>query len=248
MEGSEHDKTFLFRHKIVVVNLFLMVFILGFDPDILSLLPQTVAADYYVGVAIIASMFLELAGIWFTARMVFSHGQALYQKVPIWILLTFFPRVAVSGAIATLAIDAMRGFHFTEFFLVPIVLYAAVKEFWARMVLLNTEREKTIRPTRLQSILGDFSLVAFILVSYLAIWKVYLLETPRLMYQVMSPVNWGFDALAMAVVIYALEMPLFWEDHLKPKTQSQRLASYWSLLLPVVGLVGRLFLQSYLRS
>lgn len=248
MEGTEHEKTFFYRHKIIVMNLLVMMVIIGVDPELLLLLPQSTAADYYSGVFILFTLFLEVVSVWYTSRMLFSFPNSLFQKVPARISASFLPRVLVSGAIATLAIDVMKGFHLSEFFLIPIVLYAVSKEFWVRSVLLFTEREKTVRPNGFQVFMGDFSLFIFMITAYFAIWKVYLLESPRLMFMVMSPINWGFASLAMLGMLYSMQMPLFWEDHIKPKSDAQKRLAYLSLLLPVVALIGRFFLQSYLRE
>lgn len=248
MEGTEHEKTFFFRHKILVINLLLMAIIVGVDPEMHLRLPDNPAVDYYIGVFILFALFLEFAGIYYKSLVIFSFHSALYQKVPGILGWSFVPRVLISGVVASLAVDTMGGFAYSEFFLIPIVVYASFKEFWVRSVLFNTERERGPRPNALRTALADILLFFYIVTAYFAIWKVYFLESPRVMFLVMSPINWGFAALAFFIVLFAFEMPLLWEDHLKPKTKLQKRMAYLSLLLPVIGLLARFYLQSFMRS
>jgi hypothetical protein len=246
MEGSSHNKTFLYRYKILAVNFVLAIVIAGVDPMLLKHLPDTIDFQYYLGVGILVALFAEVVAVWYKSRLIFSFTNSLFHKVPWFIHASFVLRVGFSGIIAALALANMGALEFSEFFLIPIVLYAAVKEFWVRSVLLATEREKTVRPNAFRQVVGEIALPLFILVSYFVIWHTYLLETPRIMYLVLSPINWPFAALAFMLMLYAFEMPYFWEDHLRPKTKAQHALSFVSLLLPAIGLLVRFSLQSYL--
>lgn len=246
MEGFSNNKTFFYRYKILVVNFILAVTIAGVDPMLLHQLPDSEAFHYYLGVGIIAVLFLEIAAIWYKSRLLFSFPDALFQKVPWYIQASFVLRVGFSGLVAALALANMGALEVSEFFLIPIVLYAAVKEFWVRSVLLITEREKAVRPNALRLTISEIALPGFILVSYFAIWHTYLLETPRIMYLVMSPINWPVAAIVFMLMLFAFEMPYFWEDHLRPKSKAQHALAYASLLLPAAGLLVRFSLQSYL--
>lgn len=246
MEGFPNNKTFFYRYKILAVNFILAAFIAGVDPMLLQQLPDSPEFHYYFGVGIIVALFAEVYAIWYKSRLLFSFPDALYQKVPFHIQASFVLRVGFSGLICALALTNMGALALSEFFLILIVLYAAVKEFWVRSVLLVTEREKAVRPHSVHLALSEVALVFFILVGYFTIWHTYLLETPRIMYMVMSPINWPVAALVFGLMLYAFEMPYFWEDHLRPKSRAQHALAYASLLLPVTALLVRFYLQSYL--
>jgi len=160
----------------------------------------------------------------------------------LYIGLTFLPRLIASGAIALLALSIMGALKQSDYFLLPIILYATLKEFGVRSILLNTDREKLDRPKGARLWIGEVLLFVFIVVAYVAIWKVYLLETPHVMYIVLSPINWGFAAAAFFLIIYCFEMPYFWEEYLHDKSAMLRWMSIASVLLPVLGLLGRFFL------
>lgn len=246
MDGFSNNRTFFHRYKIFVINLLLMTIIAGVDPYLLTWIPDTEAINYYIGVGIIAILFFEIIGVWYKSRLLFSMPDALYHKIPWYIHSLFLPRVIFSGIIATLALESMGALEASEFFLIIIVLYAAAKEFWVRSVLLTTEREKSKRPTMATMVLSELAMFTFLTTSYFAIWKVYLLETPRIMYLVLSPINWPFAAIALTLLLFAFEMPYFWEDALRPKTRAQRALSFSSLLFPAFGLIIRFYLLSYL--
>jgi hypothetical protein len=245
MEGTDHEKTFMYRYKIIVVNLLLMATIVGLDPVLLQRIPESEAMNYYLGVIVFFALFLEFAGIHYKSLVIFASSLSLYRKAPFLFTVSFIPRVVFSGVVATLAVETMGGLKFTEFFLIPIVLYAAGKEFWVRKTLFSTERERGPRPNHVRTALADIFLFLFIVIAYSTAWKIYLLDSPHIMFMVMSPINWAFSALVFGLILYSFEMPLFWEDYLKPKTKLQKRLSYLSLLLPVFGLLARFYLQAF---
>jgi hypothetical protein len=246
MEGFPNNKTFFYRYKILAVNFVLAVVIAAVDPMLLQRLPDSSEFQYYLGVGIIVALFAEVYAVWYKSRLLYSFPDALYRKVPFYFHASFVPRVGFSGLIAAFALTNMGALALSEFFLILIVLYAAVKEFWVRSVLLVSDREKSIRPNAFHLAMGEIALPLFILVSYFTIWHTYLLENPRIMYMVMSPINWAVAAPVFALMLFAFEMPYFWEDHLRPKTKAQHALAYVSLLLPVIALLVRFYLQSYL--
>lgn len=237
--------TFSYRYKILVFNLLLAVIVLGFDPDWLRFIPDRPDINYYLGIFILLGVFLEFAGIWFKSRVNFSKEAALHRVTPMHIGLTFVPRVLVTGAIATLALDSMGALEMTDFFLLPLVLFATFKEFFVRSIYLDSEREKLVEPTGMRKWIGDVLLFGGIVISYVAIWKVYLLEHEHIMFAILSPINWGFAAPAFLLILFCLEMPLFYEEFLLNKPKSKRFLSFLTLLLPVLALLGRFFLIRY---
>lgn len=234
--------TFSYSYKVLVFNLLLAVIVLGFDPHWLSFLPDRPDFNYYLGIFILVGIFFEFAGIWYKSRVNFSREEALHRLTPMYIGLTFVPRVLITGAIATLALDSMGALEVSDFFLLPLVLFATFKEFFVRTVYLNSERDVLPVPRGFRRMLGDLLLFVSVVVAYIAIWKVYLLEHQHIMFAILSPINWGFVALAFLGLLFCLEMPLFFEEFLRNKPRGKRLLSMLTLLFPVIALIGRFFL------
>lgn len=231
--------TFSYRYRVLVFNLLLAGVVAGLDPDWLLLLPNDVQLDYYLGVGIIVALFFEFAGIWYKSRLLFSFESSLHRSVPWYIGWSFFPRVLIGCAIAMLALDVMGALTISDFFLLPIILYATIKEFGVRTILLDTVREKLPRPEGFRLWIGDVLLFVFIVVAYVAIWKVYLLQNQHMMYVLISPINWGFTAAAFFAMVFCFEMPFFWEEYLHGKSTAGRWFSIATVLLPTLALVGR---------
>jgi hypothetical protein len=231
--------TFSYRYRILVFNLLLAGVVGGLDPQWLEMLPDTDQFNYYIGCGIVVALFFEFAGIWFKSRLLFSFEGSLHRDVPWYVGWTFVPRILISGAFATLALDIMGALSMTDFFLIPIILYATIKEFGVRTILLDTVREKLPRPGGVRLWIGDVLLFVFIAVAYIAIWKVYLLENQHMMYVLISPINWGFTAGAFFAVLFFLEMPFFWEEFLHGKSGAGRWFSIVTILLPTLALIGR---------
>jgi hypothetical protein len=231
--------TFSYRYRVLVFNLLLAGVVGGLDPRWLEMLPVDVNLDFYLGVGIMVALFMEFAGIWFKSRLIFSFESSLHRNVPAYIGWTFLPRVLVSGAFATLALDIMGALAVSDFFLLPIILYATIKEFGVRTVLLDTVREKLPRPGGARLWLGDVLIFIAIAVAYAAIWKVYLLDNQHMMYVVISPINWGFTAATFFAMLFVLEMPFFWEEFLHGKSAGGRWFSILTILLPTLALIGR---------
>lgn len=235
--------TFSYRYRVFVFNLLLAGVVLGIDPNWFSLLPDQPDLNFYLGLGIMVALFLEFAGIWFKSRLILSFEHSLHRKVPFFIGWSFLPRVIISGAFATLALDITGALSVSDYFLLPIILYATIKEFAVRSVLLDTVREKLPRPGGARLWIGDVLLFVFIAVIYAAIWKVYLLENPHMMYVVISPINWGFTAGAFFLMVFFLEMPFFWEEYLHNKSAAGRWFSILTVLLPTMALIGRFLLM-----
>lgn len=231
--------TFSYRYRVLVFNLLLAVVVGGLDPEWLKRMPDNPNFDYYLGVGIIFALFLEYAGIWFKSRLLFSFESSLHRNVPSYVGWTFLPRILVSGAIATLALNIMGALKVSDFFLLPLILYATVKEFGVRTMLLDTVREKLPRPGGMRLWIGDVFLFVFIAVAYVAIWKVYLLENSHMMYIMIDPINWAFTGLGFAGMLFFLEMPFFWEEYLHGKSGSGRWFSILTILIPTLALIGR---------
>jgi hypothetical protein len=235
--------TFSYRYRVLVFNLLLAGVFLGIDPHWFEQLPEWTDLKFYLGIVIIVALFLEFAGIWYKSRLIFSFESSLHRKVPWYIGWTFVPRVLISGAIATLALDEMEALSISDYFLLPIILYATIKEFGVRTILLDTVREKLPRPGGVRLWIGDVLLFIFIAIAYCAIWKVYLLQNPSMMYVIISPINWGFTAGAFFLIIFFLEMPFFWEEYLHGKSAGGRWFSVLTVLFPTMGLIGRFLIM-----
>lgn len=235
--------TFSYRYRVLVFNLLLGGVILGIDPAWFALLPDGEEISFYLGLGILVALFFEFAGIWFKSRLLFSFESSLHRKVTWYVGVSFIPRVLIGGAIATLALDIMGALSISDYFLLPIILYATIKEFGVRAVLLNTEREKLPRPQGMRLWIGDVLIFIFIAVAYAAVWKVYLLEKPHMMYILIAPINWGFTAGAFFCILFFLEMPFFWEEYLHGKSVTGRWFSVLTVLFPTVGLIGRFLLM-----
>ncbi|HHG86500.1 MAG TPA: hypothetical protein ENJ82_17245 [Bacteroidetes bacterium] len=239
---------FLYQYKVITFNLILTAFLVGFNPLWLKLLPNSVELNYYLGIVFLCGLFFEFAGIWFKSRFLFSFYDTLQRKVPWYIGSTFLPRVLFSGALATLALESMGALEISDFFLIPIIIFAVLKEFWVRNVLLNTDREsQNDRPPVYKNWLGEVLLFLFICIGYVSIWKVYLLEHPRIYYMVLSPINWAFVGLGFLGVLYCLEMPHYWEQNLRSNPKRIKILSILSLLFPTLGLIAQMYLMEFVR-
>lgn len=239
---------FLYQYKIITFNVLLAIFLVTFNPAWTQLLPDTQEMNYYLGVVFLCGLFFEFASVWFRSRFIFSFYDSLHQKVPWYIGSTFLPRVLTSGALAMLALQSMGALEVSDFFLIPIIIYAAVKEFWVRNVLLDTDREsQNARPPVIKNWLAEILLFLFLCLGYISIWKVYLIPHPRIYYMVLSPINWAFVALGFLLAIYCLEMPHFWEHHLRTKPKRIKVLSVLSLLLPTLALVLQMYMIGFVR-
>lgn len=242
MSKSSH---FLYRHKVIIFNLLLTAFIVGVDPRYLLELPDTGDFNYYIGVGILLALFFEFAGIWYKSRFIFSFPVNLHKPVPWYIGMAFLPRIVTSAALAMLALKAMGALEVSDFFLLPIIAYATIKEFWVRATLLNTKRDKTVRTPKGKVWLGEIMLFLFICVGYMSVWEVYLLENPRIMYMVLTPINWGLVGPAFLILLLSLEMPFYWEEHLRTKPRREKIFALLSALLPMIGVLVQLYMIGY---
>lgn len=239
--------SFSYRYRVFVFNLLFAGVVIGLDPNWFDLIPDIPDLGFYLGVVIMVALFFEFAGIYFKSRLIFSFEDCLHRKVPLFIGMSFLPRVLISGAFATLALDVMGALTVSDYFLLPIILYAAIKEFGVRAVLLDTVRERLPRPSGIRLWIGDVLLFIFFVITYAAIWKVYFLENPHVMYVAISPINWGFTAGGFFVMVIFMEIPFYWEEYLHGKSVGGRWFSIASVLLPTVALIGR-FLIMYLQE
>lgn len=237
---------FLYTHKLILLNALLAGFIGAFHPDYLKGLPDTAEFNYYLGVGLLVLLFFEFAGIYYKSLFIYSFAQSTHRKVPLYLTGTFLPRLLVSGGLATLVLSAMGALSISDFFLIPIILYATFKEFWVRAQLLDTKREKNPRPGKFRVWMGETFLFLFLCGAYVAIWEIYLLENPRIMYLLLDPINWGFDLVGFALAMYAMQMPYLYEEYLREKPRSQKVLAYLSLLLPVLAFAFALYRISFL--
>lgn len=239
---------FLYNHKLIILNLFLAAFIVLLDPTKLDFVPDTKEFNYYLGVSILGLLFFEFAAIHYKARWIYSFAQNLNRKTPILFYFSFIPRILISAGLATMVLSAMGALEISDFFLIPIILYATLKEFWVRAFLLTSEREKAKRPSKAIIWISEIGFFLFLAGAYFTFWEVYLLEHERTMYLLLTPINWAFDTLALALALTALELPHLYDEWTRSKPRSQKTLAVLSLLLPILAFVFTLYRFNYLSS
>jgi len=237
---------FLYTHKLFILNIFLAGFIALLDPRMLHVLPDSAEASYYMGVSLMAILFLEFASIHYLGRFIYSFNRNLQRKLPWYIGMSFIPRVLVSVGLGMLVLDAMGVLTISDFFLVLIIFYATAKEFWVRSFLLNANRSKTKRPSKFMNWTTAIAFFLFLCAAYFSLWEIYLLEHQRVMFLYLAPINWALDILIFAVVVVALEIPFLYEEWTRNKTRAQKVLALSSLLLPVLAFVFNLYRMKYL--
>lgn len=239
---------FLYNHKLIILNLFLAGFIVLVDPTKLGFIPDTAEFNYYTGVSILTLLFFEFAAIHYKSRWIYSFSQNLNQKTPILFYFSFIPRILISAGLAAMVLSAMGALEISDFFLIPIILYATTKEFWVRSFLLNSEREKAKRPSKAIIWIAEIGFFLFLAGSYFALWDVYLLEHERTMYLLLTPINWVFDILALAIALVALELPHLYDEYKRAKPRTQKVLAVLSILLPLLAFVFTLYRFNFLSS
>lgn len=237
---------FLYEHKLIFLNLFFAGFIVLLDPLKIDFIPDTPEFDYYTGVSIMALLFMEFAGIHYKARWIYSFPGNLNHKTPIYFLLSFIPRILLSAGLAALALSAMGALELSDFFLLPIILYATAKEFWVRSHLFNSERERAKRPSTAIVWITEIGFFIFLCGIYFAFWDVYLMEHERMMYLLMTPINWGFDIAVFLLAVVSLQIPHLYEEWTRSKPRSRKVLAVLSVLLPVLAFTFTLYRFNFL--
>ena len=237
---------FLYTHKLVILNIFLAGLIAGLDPRWLKDYPDTPEINYYTGVCIMVLLFFEFASIHYLGRFIYSFPRNLQRRTPWYIGISFVPRVLVSSGLALLVLSAMRVLYDSDFYLLLIVFYAAIKEFWVRSWLFNADREKTKRPSRFMNWTSAILYFLFVAGSYVSLWLVYLWGHERIMYLFLDPINWAWDLLIILVMVVSLEVPWLFEEWIRDKKRSQKVLAVCSVLLPVLAFLFTLYRMQFL--
>lgn len=237
---------FLYTHKLIVLNALLAAFIAAFDPGYLKGLPDNPEFNYYLGVGLVVLLFFEFAGIYYKSRFIYSFEHTTHRKIPLYFGLSFFPRLLVAGGLAILVLRAMGALEVSDFFLIPIILYATLKEFWVRAELLETKRERNPRPSKFKVWVGEVMLFLFFAGAYTAVWEIFLLENPRVLYLLLDPINWAFDLIGFALILFSMEIPFYYEEAVREKPATQKLMAQLSLILPVLAFLFVLYRLNFL--
>jgi len=203
---------------------------------------------YYLGVALIATFFMEIGACYYKYRFIYSKKGARGRKIPGIYHIAFFPRVIVSGGLGILAFYGLGFLNYSDFLFIVIALYAAIKEFWVRSTLLDPEGEQTPRPGRFKVWLGEVFLFLFIGLGYYVFWELYLLDNPKLLGILRYPQNYAFIAIGAYIVFLALQMPLFFENYIRGQSKKEKAIAYFSVLLPTLGVVFQFFAMGYLQD
>lgn len=239
---------FLYRYKILIMNIFLGGLIFGLPVRIFDDLEPESTFHYFLGVAVIASFFMEIGAIYYKYRFIYSKKGARGRKIPGIYHVAFFPRVLISGGLGILAFYGLGFLDYSDFLFIIIALYAAMKEFWLRSNLLNPEGESTPRPNRFKVWMGEAFLFIFIALGYYVFWELYLLDNPRLLGILRYPQNYIFIAIVAYIVFLALQMPLFFENYIRGQSRKEKVIAYFSVLLPTLGVVFQFFAMGYLQN
>jgi hypothetical protein len=238
---------FFYTHKLAVLNTLLMLFVLAYDPRWLKPYANHKALSFYLGVLVLVGLFLEFAGIWYKTRFIYSHTGAKERKVPSWLQVLFFPRFIISGGVAAFALSGLGWLDKSDFLLLLLAGYAAVKEFWVRATLMNPENASGDRRGPVMTVLAEGMLVASMIISYIALWQLFLWDNEKLMYLIQNPINFGFVALLFGVVLLSLETPYLVEVAMRTQFTRRRWGGLFTLLLPVAALLAQLYRMGHLN-
>lgn len=237
---------FLYQQKMILLNLFLAGLIAALDPRDLRLLPRTAEYSQNAGLIFLTLLFFEFAAIHYKARWIYSFRRNLERKTPFLIYLSFVPRVLISCGFMLWTLAAMGALEKTDFFLILIIVYGAAKEFWVRGNLLNSSREASKRPSKFMMWTTEIAFFLFLGGAYVAMWYIYLFDHERIMFQLLSPINWIFLIPTFAFVMVALQIPMIFDELRRMKPRSQKIVAYGSILLPILAFVFAIYRFNFL--
>jgi hypothetical protein len=237
---------FFYYHKVLIFNLLFGGFIVLYPPELFDHISPEADFHYYAGVAILTALFFEFAGIWYKSRFIYSIKGAKEQSIPMLFRLAVWPRLLVSIFIIGLAFRAMGILESNDFYLLVLVLYAGIKEFWVRYRLLNPEDAEGVRDSQLKIWMAEAMLLIFTCVAYAAFWEYYLLDTPKVLLTAMSIQNFPIVGIVFFLFLVSVLMPHLLEEYLRQKPRSSKILAAVSFLLPISALLFQLLKMGYL--
>lgn len=224
---------FLYKKKIQVFNWILGVYIFLVPPEIFGFMGDSEEFQYFLAVGLMVAFFLEFAGIWYKTHFIYSRRMAQENKVPIWLKLSFLPRIAVSGGLGLLAFAGIGLLNRTDFTLIAVVFYAVLKEFWVRSTLMNPESTAGAKISPGRAWLGEIFIFIYIAVGYICVWEFYLLDEGRILGHMAYLHNLPIFGLGFLIALTVMFVPYIVEDHFRG--DRNRIWMYLSFLLPLAS-------------
>lgn len=237
---------FLYLHKVEAFNLLFFAFIMLWPPRYLNRIPTESDFHFYAGLSIVVALFLEFAGIWYKSRFIFSSKVMREKPIPFLFRLAVWPRLLLNVFTLLLAFRAMGILSRSDFYVLPIVAIACLKEFWVRAQLLNPEDSEGERDSPFKVWMAEGMLFIFACVAYVALWEYYLLESPKVLLKAQYLTNFPLVAAVFLLCLLSIQMPHLLEEYLREKPRAQKIIAGASFLLPVVGLLFQLFYMGFL--
>ncbi|MCB9233522.1 MAG: hypothetical protein H6581_17835 [Bacteroidia bacterium] len=230
---------FLYYNKIQIFNWILGLYIFLVPPEVFNSFGDNEDFHFYLGLSLILAFFLEYSGIWYKTHFIYSRRVAMTGKVPIWLKLSFLPRIAVSGGLGLLAFAGLGWLNSTDFTLVVVVIYAVLKEFWVRSTLMNPESTEGAKISPARVWLGEIFIFLYIAVGYLCVWEFYLLEEGRILSHMAYLHNLPVFGLLFLVALSVMFVPYLVEEYFRGKRNR-----FWviiSFLLPMAAFMFHVY-------
>lgn len=238
---------YLFLHKVFVFNVLFSLVILAYPPRVFDFIIDKTVFHFYLGVGILSVLFLEYLGIYFKTLFIYSTISARESKVPLWLQFSVFPRVLAAAGIMVMAASAMDLTKATDFVLLPIVIYAILKEFWVRSTLLNPDANSGKRISKGRVWAGEIFLFLFLVTIYIATWELMLLESLPFLKTIAYPANYPLFALVFLVVVFTLQLPYLMEEYIREKEHKLKIISLLSFLVPALVFVFHMARVGFLK-
>ncbi len=224
---------FLFLHKLAVANFLLAIVFLFFRPDFFSFIRPDKEFHFYLGAALVLGMFLEIGGIISKTKFIYGRHENRERKIPLILSLSFVPRMLLASGVVILAFIGMGFFELSDFILLPIVIYAVVKEFWVRGTLLNSETVVAKRISGNSAITGEVFLFLFVVIAYACLWELVLLDNLIFQKIISDPAYFPLIGAVFLVLLLTVQMPNLLEEFFRKKKPEHVMISMLSFLLPV---------------
>lgn len=229
----------MYVNKVLVLNLILGTLFFALDPRWLHEVESLGSEDfgYFFGVAVLLGLFFEFAALHYKSRFIYSRTGARDRKIPLYIALSFFPRFVISGVVIMFAFRSMGLLEGSDFMLLLIALYAAVKEFWVRSRFMKPEDAQGGRDSLAKRRMADLFFLISVLTIYATIWEVYLLPSHHLLLLMLNPPNWIIVGILAYIMVYSLEMPYLLEEQMVGRSRRRRIFSLITVAIPALGVV-----------
>lgn len=206
-------------------------------PDIFANVERKSDFHFYLGTALVFAMFLEIGGIITKTKFIYSRHENRERKIPIYLTFSFVPRLLVASGIVILSFIGMGFFNVSDFILLPIVIYAVLKEFWVRGTLLNSDVDEPNRISRTSVLAGEVFLYLFVVIVYTAMWELVLLDSIPMQKIMAMPVFFPLFGLIFLALLLTVQMPYLLEEAFRKKKTKHVVIHLLSFLLPVSAFV-----------